>query len=82
MKYALVTGGSRGIGKAVCLKFAQMGIPVLINYHSNEAAALDVLNCVQSNGGTAYLLQFDVASEQEVSNALERWEDEHPDVWL
>lgn len=82
MKYALVTGGSRGIGKAVCLKFAQMGIPVLINYHSNEAAALDVLNCVQSNGGTAYLLQFDVASEQEVSNALERWEDEHPDDYI
>lgn len=40
MKYALVTGGSRGIGKAVCLKFAQMGVPVLINYHSNETAPL------------------------------------------
>lgn len=82
MKFALVTGGSRGIGKAICLKFAQMGIPVLINYHSNEAAALEVLNSVQSNGGTAYLLQFDVASEQEVSNAIERWEDEHPDDYI
>ncbi len=82
MKYALVTGGSRGIGKAVCLKFAQMGIPVLINYHSNETAAFDVLKCVQSIGGTAYLLQFDVTSEQEVSNAIERWEDEHPDDYI
>lgn len=82
MKYALVTGGSRGIGKAVCLKFAQMGIPVLINYHSNETAALDVLKCVQSIGGTAYLLQFDVASEKEVSSAIERWEDEHPDDYI
>lgn len=82
MKYALVTGGSRGIGKAVCLKFAQMGIPVLINYHSNETAALDVLKCVQSIGGTAYLLQFDVASEKEVSGAIERWEDEHPDDYI
>lgn len=82
MKYALVTGGSRGIGKAVCLKFAQMGIPVLINYHSNETAALDVLKCVQSIGGSAYLLQFDVASEQEVSSAIERWEDEHPDDYI
>lgn len=82
MKYALVTGGSRGIGKAVCLKFAQMGIPVLINYHSNETAAFDVLKCVQSIGGTAYLLQFDVASEQEVSSAIERWEDEHPDDYI
>lgn len=82
MKYALVTGGSRGIGKAVCLKFAQMGVPVLINYHSNETAAFDVLKCVQSIGGTAYLLQFDVTSEQEVSNAIERWEDEHPDDYI
>ncbi|MCM1139203.1 MAG: 3-oxoacyl-ACP reductase FabG [Muribaculum sp.] len=82
MKFALVTGGSRGIGKAICMKFAQMGIPVLINYHSNEAAALDVLSSVQSNGGTAYLLQFDVASEQEVSNAIESWEDEHPDDYI
>lgn len=82
MKYALVTGGSRGIGKAVCLKFAQMGVPVLINYHSNETAALDVLKCVQSIGGTAYLLQFDVASEKEVSSAIERWEDEHPDDYI
>lgn len=82
MKYALVTGGSRGIGKAVCLKFVQMGIPVLINYHSNETAALDVLKCVQSIGGTAYLLQFDVASEKDVSSAIERWEDEHPDDYI
>ena len=82
MKYALVTGGSRGIGKAVCLKFAQMGVPVLINYHSNETAALDVLKCVQSIGGTAYLLQFDVASEKYVSSAIERWEDEHPDDYI
>lgn len=82
MKYALVTGGSRGIGKAVCLKFAQMGIPVLINYHSNEAAAFDVLKCVQSIGGIAELLQFDVASESEVSNAIEHWEDEHPDDYI
>lgn len=82
MKYALVTGGSRGIGKAICLKFAQMGIPVLLNYHTNESAALDVLNSVQSIGGSAYLLPFDVASEQEVSNALERWEDEHPDDYI
>lgn len=59
-----------------------MGIPVLINYHSNETAALDVLKCVQSIGGTAYLLQFDVASEKDVSSAIERWEDEHPDDYI
>lgn len=41
MKYALVTGGSRGIGRAVCLQLADMGYPVIINYTSNEAAALE-----------------------------------------
>ena len=35
MKYALVTGGSRGIGRAVCIKLAQMGYQVIINYASN-----------------------------------------------
>lgn len=82
MKYALVTGGSRGIGRAISTKLAQMGIPVLINYHSNEAAALEVLRSVQSIGGEAYLLQFDVASELEVSAAIEKWEDEHPDDYI
>lgn len=40
MKYILVTGGSRGIGRAVCVRLAQMGMPVIINYRSNEAEAL------------------------------------------
>lgn len=39
MRYALVTGGSRGLGRAVCLKLAAQGWPVVINYRSNDAAA-------------------------------------------
>jgi 3-oxoacyl-[acyl-carrier protein] reductase len=39
MKYALVTGGSRGLGRAVCLAVAEMEIPVIINYQSNKEAA-------------------------------------------
>lgn len=39
MKYALVTGGSRGIGRAVCLKLAEMGYHILINYQSNDTEA-------------------------------------------
>ena len=42
MKYALITGGSRGLGKAICVEVASMGIPVVINYQSNETAALEV----------------------------------------
>ena len=39
MKYALVTGGSRGIGRAICLKLREMGYEILVNYVSNQAAA-------------------------------------------
>ena len=65
MKYALVTGGSRGLGRAICLKVAQMGIPVLINYQSNEAAAQEVKALVEAEGVSAELLRFDVRVKQE-----------------
>jgi len=82
MKYALVTGGSRGIGKAICLRLAKNGIPVLINYQSNDLAAHEVLDEIQSNGGAAYLFKFDVASEQAASAAIDRWEENHPDDYI
>lgn len=82
MKYALVTGGSRGIGRAVCLTLSQMGIPVLINYQSNDTAAREVLDTVASRGGSAELLKFDVGNEQEVSAALDAWEQNHPDDYI
>ena len=50
MKYALVTGGSRGIGKAVALKLANQGWPVLINYRSNQEAAQATLDEIVTNG--------------------------------
>lgn len=82
MKYALVTGGSRGIGRAICLKLADMGIPVLINYQSNTEAAQAVLDEIVSNGGTAEILQFDVSKEQIVSEVLDNWEHNHPDDYI
>ena len=82
MKYALVTGGSRGLGRAVCLKVAQMGIPVLINYQSNEAAAQEVKAQVEAEGVSAELLRFDVRVKQEVDDALSRWEEAHPDDYI
>ena len=82
MKYALVTGGSRGLGKAVCLKVAKMGIPVLINYQSNEAAAQEVKALVEAEGVSAELLRFDVRVKQEVDEALSRWEEAHPDDYI
>lgn len=82
MKYALVTGGSRGIGRAICLKLAGMGIPVIINFQSNIEAASELREKVLAEGGEASLMQFDVADPKAVSSALEAWENEHPDDYI
>lgn len=82
MKYALVTGGSRGIGRAICLKLAGMGIPVIINFKSNIEAAQSLREEILAEGGEAALMQFDVADLKAVSSALEAWENEHPDDYI
>lgn len=82
MKYALVTGGSRGIGRAICLKLAGMGIPVIINFQSNTEAARELREEILAAGGDASLMQFDVADPKAVSSALEAWENEHQDDYI
>ncbi len=77
MKYALVTGGSRGLGRAVCLKLASQGWPVIINYQSNSAAAEETKRLVEEQGGQAELLRFDVSKKEEVEAALDQWEASH-----
>lgn len=79
MNYALVTGGSRGLGAAICKRLAQQGFGIIINYRSNESAAKAVADEIIGNGGCASLLPFDVSSEESVDTALEKWEEEHPD---
>ena len=82
MKYALVTGGSRGIGRAVCLKLAEMGYPVIVGYCSNENAAREVCNLIAQNGGNAAALQLDVCNKEAVEAALTDWEQKHPDDYI
>ena len=82
MKYALVTGGSRGIGRAICTALAAKGYPVIINYASNEVAAEETKALIEANGGTAELLSFDVSDEASVDKALEGWADNHPDDYI
>lgn len=82
MKYALVTGGSRGLGRAVCLKLAEMGIPVLVNYQSNAAAAEEVKSQVEAAGGQAELMPFNVGDEAQVESALSAWQEAHPDDYI
>ncbi len=82
MKYALVTGGSRGIGRAVCLKLAEAGWQVIINYRSGRDAAEETLRLVREAGGDGELLPFDVADADAIEAALADWETQHPDDYI
>ena len=82
MKYALVTGGSRGIGRAVCVELAAMGLPVIVNYVSNKEAALETKRMVEEKGGKAELLAFNVADGASVDRALEDWGAQHPEDYV
>lgn len=82
MKYALVTGGSRGIGRAVCVKLARMGYYVLINYVSNTAEAEKTLELVREAGQEGEIMQFDVSNGPQTREALESWEEAHPDNYI
>ena len=79
MKTALVTGGSRGIGRAVTLSLARLGYHVLINYVSNETAARETLDAI---GGQGELLRFDVGDPEAVKAAVEGWQAAHPEEWI
>lgn len=79
MKYALVTGGSRGIGKAICIELAANGFYVLINYRSNTQEAKNTLNEITENGGQGELLPFDVANCDDVRLKMEEWKVANPD---
>ncbi|MBN2668471.1 MAG: 3-oxoacyl-ACP reductase FabG [Bacteroidales bacterium] len=82
MKIALVTGGSRGIGKAVSIALAREGFRVLINYISNEEAARVTLNQIIEEGGQAELLAFDVSKQEEVERAIGDWKSRNPEQYI
>jgi enoyl-[acyl-carrier protein] reductase III len=71
-KYALVTGGSRGIGRGIALKLAESGARVAIHYHVNEAAAKETLARVQRQGGEGILVQADVSRVDDVTHMIDR----------
>lgn len=65
-KVAIVTGGSRGIGRATALKLGAAGYTVVVNYASNDAAARQVVADIAASGGSAIAVRGDVANEAEV----------------
>jgi 3-oxoacyl-[acyl-carrier protein] reductase len=82
MKYALVTGGSRGIGRAISVKMVSLGYHVLVNYKSNEAEAAQTLSLIKEAGGSGELLRFDVSDPGQVSGALGKWCDENREATI
>ncbi len=79
MKYALVTGASRGIGRAIAVRLSKAGLPVVINYLSNTQAAQSVKAQIEAEGGSAELLPFDTSQPAAIEAALDQWEAAHPD---
>lgn len=79
MNCALVTGGSRGIGRAICIKLGALGYHILINFRSNRTEADQTLKLILEKGGTGELLPFDVSNKMEITTTLGDWMRSHPD---
>jgi 3-oxoacyl-[acyl-carrier protein] reductase len=73
MEYALVTGGSRGIGKAICLRLADMGYNIILNYTSNDVEANKTKELLMAKGVDVVLMKFDVSSTEESDAHIETW---------
>ena len=82
MKYALVTGGSRGIGRAVSVALARDGYTIIINYRSRADEAEATLKLVREAGSDGELLPFDVSNREETAAALEKWAAAHPGEYI
>ena len=77
-----MTGGSRGIGRAVALRLAADGMPVIVNYKSNTAAAEETKAAIEAAGGVCELLPFDTADPKAIEAAMEQWEARHADDYI
>jgi len=82
MKCALITGGSRGIGRAICYKLAEMGYYILVNYKTNETEANNTLAHIRENGCDGELLKFDVANKDDINTVLGTWIENQGDKYI
>lgn len=80
MKYALVTGGSRGIGRAICIKLAEQGYNIIINYKSNDTEANKTADLVREKNVQAELMKFDVSNKADVDTVLGGWVEKNKDT--
>lgn len=79
-KTAIVTGASRGIGRATAVELAKAGYYVVINFKSNEAAAMETLNLVKSAGSDGELAPFDVADNEQTLKAVKSITERHKNI--
>ncbi len=82
MKYALITGAGRGIGRAIAQRIAKEGYHVLINYRSNTEEAQRTLDAIVAAGGEGTLMPFDVADAKAVQEALGAWYQSHAEDYI
>lgn len=81
-RYALVTGGSSGIGQAACIKLAELNYNIIINYNENYDGAIETKRLVQEKNVEAEILQFDVSNSKKVQDTLEKWMAENKDSFI
>ena len=79
-KNVLVTGGSRGIGRSTCLKFAKMGMNVVVNYKSNNEAAMNVVNEIANMGSKGLAIMADVANPENVESMFKEISETFGDI--
>ena len=66
-KHALITGGSRGIGRGIALKLAKQNVKIAVHYYQNESAAKDTLEEVRRGGSDGFVVQADVCRTEEIT---------------
>ena len=81
-RYALITGASRGIGRAIAIELAKDGCSILLNYKSNHVAAQEAKRLIEEAGGEAELMPFDVSFPDAINAALDKWFAAHPDDYI
>ena len=81
-RYALVTGASRGIGRAIAIELAKDGCAILLNYKSNHTEAEATKQMIETAGGEAELMPFDVSQPDDINAELDQWFAAHPDEYI
>ena len=79
-KTAIITGASRGIGRATAVQLARAGYFVIINFKTNETAAQETLNMVKSEGGDGTIIPFDVADSEQTRNAVKTITEQYKNI--